>query len=151
MRFLIRIQQWDGEKIRSNKITFYFTEFLSHKKKYEGPLDYDLTKAEQNAETKTGWIYGSGGLEYRAGETEQENYAEFLVPRKPLESFPVEGMNITGAGYVDGRLHIQTVIYNRMETDNHGYVYLQDGEGNRISHSYSISTAFKEPANKKSS
>lgn len=141
-RFLIRVQQWDGAKICSNKITFYFTEFLSHKKEYEGPVAFDLTQADRYAETKTGRIYGIGGLEYVPGQAEEN--AVLLAPKKPLENFPVEGMNITGAGYVDGRLHIQTVIYNRMETDNHGYVYLQDQEGNQITSSYSISACLKE-------
>ena len=35
-------------------------------------------------------------------------------------------------GYVDGDLHIQVRYENVLKTDNHGYIYFQNNEGEKI-------------------
>lgn len=55
-----------------------------------------------------------------------------LEPGEPRGEFPVEGMALTGVGYVDGKLHLQTAVTDLEAYDNHSYFYLLDQEGNRI-------------------
>ena len=37
--------------------------------------------------------------------------------------FPVEGIDFTGIGYVNGMLHIQTSVVDNLTKDNHGYFF----------------------------
>ena len=39
---------------------------------------------------------------------------------------------MTGVGYVNGKLHVQTAVQDLLEYDNHGFVYLADETGARV-------------------
>ena len=52
---------------------------------------------------------------------------------------PVQGAEITAAGYVDGLLHIQVHYDDILAYDNHGDVYLTDTDGKVIDALYSLS------------
>jgi len=62
-----------------------------------------------------------------------------MVPGDEEASFPVKGIDLTGVGYVDGKLHVQMQMKNSPDNDNHGYFYLKDADGNRVLSRYSFS------------
>ena len=49
------------------------------------------------------------------------------------------GGQITAAGFVDGKLHVQAHYDDILKTDNHGYVYLLDADGGKTESEYSES------------
>ena len=125
--FLITITEWGGHKIEGSKITFTVGEFLSHKQIYEGvEIDVDLANLAPAAIMQptdvTGW----------SGRNSAEEIDLVLQPGAPMEGFPVKGIDLTGVGYVNGTLHVQTAVRDLLEYDNHGFVYLVDETGARI-------------------
>ena len=50
-----------------------------------------------------------------------------LKPGDAIAS-PVDGVTLTGIGYVDGRLHVQVYYADILKTDNHGSISLVNRE-----------------------
>lgn len=129
--FLIKVQQMNGKKIDDKKIIFSVSEFLSGKEEFEEMLPKISLEniapvyiLQENVEIR-GW----------SGEYETGGY----LTRNESQSFsPVAGVTITGYGFVDNRLHIQVHYEDILNTDNHGYVYLKDDEGNEIQSELSV-------------
>lgn len=127
--FLISISQWNEQDVIGEKITFSVREILSNKQEYDDVLpDLDTNEISANPETvePTG-IFGGGGMDY-------QQVADNFCALKPMGilSSPVDGVDITAMGYIDGKLHIQVKYENVLETDNHGYVYFKNAEGEEI-------------------
>ena len=136
--FLINITQWDKKDISGDKITFSVREFLSGKQTFEGLLSQlDLTLATQPPNTQTnvdirGWSQPDGA------RIDVESIP-VLTGQNDLLFSPIPGVQVTAIGYIDGKFHIQTHYDSILETDNHGYVYLQNTDGEMLHSSASIS------------
>lgn len=129
--FLITIQEWGGQEISGDKITFSVREFLSKKKESIGQnIPIDLSGIQNAQETQTVELIGESGNadKYKT----LDGTLRALVPGAPDAGFPVEGIDLTGIGYIDGKLHIQTAVKEALDNDNHGFFYLLDAGGNRI-------------------
>lgn len=129
--FLISITEWGNKKIAGDKITFSLREFLSHKTEHKGMLipleldEVDVAKSTQKVD-----LIGAGGVEInRYLSRTDETVALLSGTANP--AFPVFGIELSAIGYVEGRLHIQTRVYHRLENDNHGGFYLQNDKGNK--------------------
>lgn len=134
--FLIEITEWGDHSIQGDKMTFSVGCFLSHKQKYEGiPINIDLSNVNINPETE--FVYSNGGGGIQDAQYDDDGRAKVLVPGEKLD-FPVDGIDLTGIGYVDGMLHIQTSVINNLKKDNHGYFVLKDQNGNEIRNAYSV-------------
>ena len=146
--FLCTTQTMDGSPIpQGGKMTFSVREFLSGKEVVEDlTVDLDLTDYGADAalirvpgQPEGTDVYvrtGGGGAAYdRYGET-----SPMLLPQSEPLAVPVEGILITAAGYADGLFHIQAESENKLETDNHCWLWLEDTAGNRLECLYS--TAF---------
>ena len=135
--FLIKITEWGSQDIKGDKITFSMREFLSHKISYKDidiPVDLSLTKTAND--TQQVFPNGSSGL---GPKSMGDRMLTALIPAEPMQEFPVGGIDLTGIGYVDGKLHIQTSVADYLDNDNHGYFYLRDKEGNAINYANSFS------------
>lgn len=131
--FLVQIKHMNGEKIEGQKLTFSVSEFLTGKQRVEQELpEIDLSRMEEKTELQTNVTRrGSSGMEMKKVEEEQQK--GFLRPDADQTFSPVDGVTVTAYGWVDGRLHIQVHYTDILNTDNHGYVYLKDGQGNDVS------------------
>ncbi|WP_066498783.1 hypothetical protein [Abyssisolibacter fermentans] len=130
--FLISITEWGNKKIAGDKITFSVREFISDKHTYnEIPIAVDLTTIISTQSTKQVSLRGGSGPKYKEYFANHESKAKVLVPFAPM-NFPVEGIDFTGIGYVDGMLHIQTSVIDNLTKDNHGYFFLRDKNGQKI-------------------
>ncbi len=139
--FLIRIIEFEKHTITGNKLTFSVRNFLSGKHTYEGvPIEIDLgtiTDAAQNKEVTLSGYSGPGlHQEGRADGRQAGDQFKVISPSNIVFS-PVAGIDITGIGYVDGLLHIQTAVTGLLQNDNHGYFFLEDRNGNKIKSAYS--------------
>ena len=136
--FLISITQWDKKDIGGDKITFSVREFLSGKQTVEDLLSQlDLASAAQSPNVQTN--VDIRGWSQPVGERMDVESIPVLTPQNDLLFSPAPGVQVTAMGYVDGKLHIQTHYDNLHETDNHGYLYLQNADGEVIKTSVSIS------------
>ncbi len=130
--FLVSITRTDGHPIDGGKITFAATEFLSRKSVYDGiEIPLDLNMIETAPETQHVRFTGASGMGAKYAQ-HKERMFEALVPGKPDKRFPVDGIDLTGMGFVDGQLHIQTSVMDPLGKDNHGYFYFVDGNGSQI-------------------
>lgn len=136
--FLISITRWDKRDVGGDKVTFSVREFLSGKQMSEGPLpQLELSSAAQSPDTRTG--VDIRGWSQPDGARMDVEAVPVLTRQDDLLFSPVPGAQVTAMGYVDGKLHIQTHYDNILETDNHGYVYLRDADGEVIHAGFSIS------------
>ena len=140
--FLITIEQWNEQNIIGDKLTFSIREFLSNKKTYEGIIDdVSLDNIELNSATQTVHPRGLSGKDL-VNKYTSSNTREGLSVLKPVDnlSSPVNGVMLTGIGYVDGHLHVQIYYEDILKTDNHGSIaLLNSGTGEMITCNGSIS------------
>lgn len=120
--YLYQMTQLNGRKIQGKKVTITLFRFLSRKQNYVGEIPgIDLSAAaEAEGQTVTDLRGSSGG----------KASAQVLLPT--MEVSPVSGAAVTAVGFLDGRLHVQLYYEDIGRTDNHGWVWLQDGSGKRI-------------------
>ena len=101
--FLTQLAPLDGTVIRPGKVTFRVREFSGHTENWDGVVDsVDLTALPEADQTvkREGFAMNmdTGLLEHPQ--------LNCLVPGDPVEICP--GATVTGAAWVDGKLHIQT-------------------------------------------
>lgn len=128
--FLISISQWNNQKIAGSKITFYFTEFLSYKNKFEGEItDIDLSKVTKVTKTHTPKYFRGGSGKYV--NYEDRHKVNCLFPIDGGIASPVDGVTVTNIGFVDNKLHIQVYYEDIINFDDHGYITLYDKNGKK--------------------
>ena len=128
--FLINISQWNDQKIVGSKITFYFTEFLSYKNKFEGEItDIDLSKVTKVTKTHTPKYFRGGSGKYV--NYEDRHKVNCLFPIDGGIASPVDGVTVTNIGFVDNKLHIQVYYEDIINFDDHGYITLYDKNGKK--------------------
>lgn len=129
--FLVNISQWNGQEIGGDKITFYFTEFLSNKSIFDGELtelDFSsITEAKETQKPKS--FRGGGGKKDFDYKSRYE--LNYLVPVEGGILSPVDGVTISNIGFVDEKLHVQLYFENILTYDNHGYISMYDKNGNQ--------------------
>ena len=139
--FLITIEQWNAQKITGDKLTFSLREILSNKKTYEGIInDVNLSDIQLNNTSQSVYPRGIDGLEF-IEKYEDSADQDLLTVLKPSGSIcsPVDGVTLTGIGYIDGYLHIQVCYKDILKTDNHGTIALISKEtGETISDDGSV-------------
>lgn len=131
--FLVQLKQSGGKQLEGKKFTFRVSEFLTGKQRKEQELtEIDLSRMEEKTELQTdASCRGYGGMDME--KVEEEMKKGFLKPDADQSFSPADGVTVTAYGWVDGRLRIQVHYADILNTDNHGYIYLEDGQGNAIS------------------
>lgn len=135
--FLIKLQHMDNKPIVGKKLTFSISKFLSGKQEMERKLtELSLEEVEEPVDMQTDVnIRGMGGV---GNGTEQLGITEFLCVNEEQSFSPAAGVTVTAYGFIEERLHIQVYYEDILNTDNHGYVYLKDENGNVVSCNKSI-------------
>ena len=111
-------------------LTFSLREILSKKETYEGIInEVNLSDIELNSTTQRVDPRGIGGAEFieKYEESAEQDLLTVLKPSGTICS-PVDGVSLTGIGYVDGYLHIQVYYKDMLKTDNHGTIALTNKE-----------------------
>ncbi len=138
-RFYITIQSMNGKDLTKDKVTFTLAKFLSGKQEQENyVIPHALDAALKTPQTMKKEINGGGGdWDANAGLFEGEHTV--LKPNENnsiLQEIP--GIDFTGVGYIDGKLHIQMAMRDFLETDNHADVWLTDANGAKIETEYNV-------------
>lgn len=141
--FLISITQWGQKEIGGEKITFKVDKFLSNKQEYHDKIpQIDLSAVNLSPQTQTdvnirGWSM-QGDIS-QVDFSKGPEYTHYLMATSKGSFSPVNGVSVTGAGFIAEKLHIQAYYENILETDNHGYFHLENAEGDEISSEASVS------------
>lgn len=140
--FLCTTQTMDGSSIpQGGKMTFSVGCFLSGKETAEDiAVDLSLANYAVEAATASSWSDPSektSGAFYRTGGSYDDGHevlfttAPILRPGEKLAE-PVSNMPISAAGYADGLFHIQLCRGDATAMDNHGWLWLEDADGNQV-------------------
>lgn len=122
--FLVTLTHLEGQAMPGDKITFSLREFLSHKVELTGvELPADLTAVPQDPETRAVELRGG------SGEAFDPDRFRALTPNLPERACPVEGSQLTGLGWVEGKLHVQLRIADVLHSDDHAQLYLTGSNG----------------------
>ncbi|WP_414150850.1 hypothetical protein ACIZ62_18290 [Acetobacterium carbinolicum] len=134
--FLITIEEQGGNTITEDKITFTVREFISHKTSSENvKIDLDLADYKTESEYQTQSPNGGGSSNENAALTEER---KFLVPESTI--YPImDNLNLSNIGFIDGKLHVQMQVTEKLTLDPHGSFYLMDENGNKVARDYNIS------------
>lgn len=119
--------RFDTERIGDAKATFRVSKLLSNKRECTLDLTPYLALPLAEAETvRVPKLRGWGG----SADHHEAAAMQVLDPAASREIELTEGVTFTGAGLVDGALHVQLRYGDIIRTDNHGFLYLTDGAGN---------------------
>ncbi len=149
LTYLITVTQENGRKIEGEKLTFSVGGFLGQKQEYEKieiPIDLTQVTEESYQYVDTPARGGTMTSYSELAAIMSETYP-VLVPQPEDPDFPIEGVKLTGIGYVEGKLHIQYAVENALNNDNHGSFFLQNEAGEMLQEVGSIS--FYEESGKK--
>lgn len=136
--FLMHIEL--DEKINAEKIIFDVNKFISGKQGHNMELSKDLLKNASKSPAVQSDVYvtgTSGGIDITDAEEK-----DYLKEDKKNSYSPMDGVTVTAAGFVDGKLHIQ-VSYSESQTGMHG-LYLKDRKDNIIYDVYNVSFSDSE-------
>ena len=122
--FLVTLTHLEGQAMPGDKITFSLREFLSRKAERTGVnLPADLSAASTAPATQAVDLRGG------SGEAFEESSFRALVPNLRDNACPVEGFTLTGLGWVEGKLHVQLLVDDLLDNDNHAQLYLTGAHG----------------------
>lgn len=133
-------QDMGRQDIVGKKITFALREILSCKEEYVN-LEIPVSWTQVQTEPEVTLFRIRGGSAPNAVRGDSENPIpsyRILKPGEPDASLSVEGIELTGMGYIDGLLHIQTMVPGLLETDNHCELYLVVKDGNKRYSDYTL-------------
>lgn len=133
--FLVSITQMREKDFTGDKVTVSVSKLLTQKKTYTGTLpEINLSTASQTPDTQAEVrIHGRGGSNLDMAEG-----LSFLMPEETPLGVPINGVSVTGIGYVDGMLHVQVCYEDTSNTDNHGYIWLQGPDRKLVSSEFNI-------------
>lgn len=145
--FLCTVETLDGSDIPlRSKMTFSVDCFLSGKETAED-LAVPLRLADFTAEMETVSAGGpedaywrTGGSGSGDGGRARMDEAPMLKPGAILAE-PLAGLSITAAGYAEGLYYVQLCRGDATRLDNHGRLWLEDGDGNRLKSVFSAGFA----------
>ena len=149
LTYLITVTQENGRKIEGEKLTFSVGGYLGQKQEYEKiEIPIDLTQVTEEAYQYVDTPARGGTMTSHSelAAIMPETYP-VLVPQPADPDFPIEGVKLTGIGYVEGKLHIQYAVENALNNDNYGSFFLQNEAGEMLQEAGSIS--FYEESGKK--
>lgn len=129
--FLITVQQMNGRPIEAGAMSFSVSRFLTGKEENRIPLTQISTdQITEVADYQTRDQLNIRGGSYASDNELGETANKFLMFDGSKSFVPVPGVTVTNYGLIDDRLHVQVYYEDIVHYDNHGYIYLQDAEGN---------------------
>lgn len=124
--FVVNIETMKGEILKKDKITFSVSKLLYGKEETNGYINADLAETAINPQMMN-ITERNGGSWY--GEEPKWEDVKCLIPNDTADIPVADGVTLTGLGYVNGELHIQTYYEDISKTDNHGIIYLENENG----------------------
>lgn len=132
--FAVLMEQMDGSSLSGSKVTVSLSKLLCKKGQYNGVLEDISLSSVTDSPVLIDDVKLRGG-----GGAPRPDKTTFLQPTATPLSTPLSGISVTGLGYENGKLHVQICYEDIGDTDNHGFVWLQDKTEELKECSYSVS------------
>lgn len=132
--FAVLMKQMDGSSLTGSKVTVSLSKLLCKKGQFNGVLEEISLSSVTDTPLLTDNVKIRGG-----GGAPRPDDAVFLQPASVPVSTPLSGISVSGLGYENGKLHIQICYEDIGNTDNHGWIRLQDENGEALECSYDVS------------
>ena len=132
--FSVLMEQMDGSSLTGSKVTVSLSRLLCKKGQFNGVLEDLSLSSVTDAPLLTDNVKIRGG-----GGAPRPDDAVFLQPASVPVSTPLSGISVSGLGYENGKLHVQICYEDIGNTDNHGWIRLQDENGEVLDCSYDVS------------
>lgn len=131
--FAVLMEQMDGSSLSGSKVTVSLSKLLCKKGQFNGVLeDISLSSVTDTPILMDNVrILGGGGAPYPADTV-------IIQPASSPFSTPLSGISVTGLGYENGKLHVQICYGDIGTTDNHGWIWLQDENEEKLDCSYCV-------------
>lgn len=123
--YMISIEQMNHALIPGDKITFSVSQLLTGKKHFDMCIDQiDVSNLPVITEYLADpYFRGYSGSDIEDG-------MQIIIPGEGM--CLDEGVTLTGYGLVDGQLHVQIKYDDILHTDNHGFLYLEKEDSDRV-------------------
>lgn len=126
--FFIEYFHTDGKPIEGQKLTFSMHQLLTGKQEHNLDLTHLIPENITDSATyKPARFNGWSGRDASEPETFNPSGLVLKPAEKPIAI--VDGVSLSGYGYVDGTLRIQIRYEDILHTDNHGFVYFMTPDG----------------------
>ena len=132
--FAVLMKQMDGSSLAGSKVTVSLSKLLCKKGQFNGVLEEISLSSVTDTPLLTDNVKIRGG-----GGAPRPDDAVFLQPASVPVSTPLSGISVSGLGYENGKLHVQICYEDIGNTDNHGWIRLQDENGEALECSYDVS------------
>lgn len=132
--FAVLMKQMDGSSLAGSKVTVSLSRLLCKKGQFNGVLEKISLSSVTDTPLLTDNVKIRGG-----GGAPRPDDAVFLQPASVPVSTPLSGISVSGLGYENGKLHVQICYEDIGNTDNHGWIRLQDENGEALECSYDVS------------
>ena len=132
--FAVLMEQMDGSSLAGSKVTVSLSKLLCKKGQFNGVLEEISLSSVTDTPLLTDNVKIRGG-----GGAPRPVDAVFLHPASVPVSTPLSGISVSGLGYENGKLHVQICYEDIGNTDNHGWIRLQDENGEALECSYDVS------------
>ncbi len=132
--FAVLMKQMDGSSLAGSKVTVSLSKLLCKKGQFNGVLEEISLSSVTDTPLLTDNVKIRGG-----GGAPRPDDAVFLQPASVPVSTPLSGISVSGLGYENGKLHVQICYEDIGNTDNHGWIRLQDENEEALECSYDVS------------
>lgn len=137
-RFYINITSMNGKDLVKDKVTFMLSQFLSGKQEKKNyTIPHALDAALKQPQTTKKEINGGGGGSDDAASLFTGEHTVLKPDENNSLLQEIPGIDFTGVGYIDGKLHVQMAMRDFRNTDNDARVWLTDASGKQVDEDYS--------------
>ncbi len=133
--FSVLMEQMDGSSLSGSKVTVSLSRLLCKKGQFNGVLE-DISLSSV---TDTPVLIDNIKIRGGGGSASYPDNPVCLQPASAPLLTPLPGISVTGLGYENGKLHVQICYEDIGNTDNHGWLWLQDKDGETLDCSYDVS------------
>ena len=137
--YTVMQQNMGGKAYQGDKVTFSVHELLLNKQNYDDlTLPLSLASVTRTPEMTSDVDYRGGsyadtpGIEDRISEHTIRQLGSVLAANPAQEQQLTEGVYLTAAGFADGHLRVQVRYEDILHSDNHGFLWLENADGDRI-------------------
>ncbi len=137
--FTLEMKTTDGAPIAKDKLTFSLGKLLVNRRKS------DRTAIALEPSSLPENVPLTGNVDFRGGSVKDDPHAPerataedlrqmglVMTPAADAERQILEGVSLTAAGYTDGYLRVRLLYRDILRTDNHGFLWLENENGERL-------------------
>lgn len=142
--FVVHLETMDGSDMPDRKVTFSVSDLLLGRTQTLvefSDIDLSTIPYETESVSRTDIV----GVSYYKTMPDPEDYKFLTISEEPLE-IPAPDAALVNIGYLDGALHVLSRYDEVLASDSHGFIWLEDENGNKVAEEQTISFDYWDEA-----